>query len=119
MLKDLAYYSGTDNYYKHSLNIVYTDGVKYVAEETGAYWLIDAIASYETQKFRQSEQFQVWRLLPTHTDKCPNKAVLICEDGNDGELKRQTIPFTDFPFDALPGPTFYFTNDVLMLPSEY
>ena len=42
---DLAQFTGTSTYYQHSLSVQYTDGVHYLAERGGAYWLIDAIPS--------------------------------------------------------------------------
>ena len=43
---DLSQFIGTENYYRHwTGHGVYTDGVKYLAEKAGAYWLIDAILS--------------------------------------------------------------------------
>lgn len=43
---DLRQFTGSENFYRHALvrSILYTDGVQYVAETGGAYWLIDAIA---------------------------------------------------------------------------
>ena len=45
---DLRHFSGDLERYFHPLNrnVLYTPGVKYVAEVGQAYWLIDAIASY-------------------------------------------------------------------------
>lgn len=45
-----------------------------------------------------------------------NKAVLLCEDGNDNFVTKQEIEFTDFPLEEI---SFYFTDNVLLLPSEY
>jgi len=43
---DLAQFTGSEQLYRHSLvkRFCYTDGVKYIAERAGAYWLIDEIA---------------------------------------------------------------------------
>ena len=44
----LTSFYGTENYYQHRLSgLVYTDGVKFVAEHCEAYWLIDAIGSFQ------------------------------------------------------------------------
>jgi hypothetical protein len=100
---------GTENYYKHSLTgLLYTDGVKEIAD-LGAYWLIDAIASYQ-YKMRGVE-FQVWEL---KVDERNNSAVLIGKD-DDIEIIRQKISYTDFPCSI----KFYVVDGVLMLPSEY
>jgi hypothetical protein len=113
----LAGFTGTMEHYRHwTGHLVYTDGVKFLAENAGhgAYWLLDAIASYqpECQKDAMLRDFQVWTLTVA-----PNKsAVLKCErDTNDVALT-QTIEFTDSP---LPEIKLYVQNGVLMLPSEY
>ncbi|MEL7089572.1 MAG: DUF6876 family protein [Planctomycetota bacterium] len=45
---DLRRFTGDDIRYRHELNpsVIYTPGVRYLAEQGQAYWLIDAIASY-------------------------------------------------------------------------
>ncbi len=47
---ELAQFTGTEYWYRHAFkrSITYTDGVKYVAEKAGAYWLIDEISLYFT-----------------------------------------------------------------------
>lgn len=111
-LPDLAQFYGTEHYYRLTglANFKATDGVKYVAENAGAYWLVDAIASYQPQL--KHVPFQFWKLSITD-----NKAVLTCTNGDsDKAIVTQMIPFTDFP---LPSIEFYLTDNVLMLPSEY
>ncbi len=68
---DLGQFTGTEHYYRHGLfrNVVYTDGVQFLAEEAAAYWLIDAIAAAQYgERCVKAEEFQVWRLVvnPTH-----------------------------------------------------
>ena len=106
--QDLDQFTGTQSYYKHwcSKN-VYTDGVKYLADKAGAYWLIDAIFSYN-----RKEPFQVWELVKTGTT-----AVLTMQEDTGAPIKvKQEIPFTDFPLDEI---QLWFTNGVLYLPSEH
>jgi len=43
-------------------------------------------------------------------------ASLVCDDGNGWQLHAKEIPFTDFP---LPVMTLWYTNNVVLLPSEY
>ena len=107
---NLSGFTGTEQYHKLTAfgHFVCTDGVHYVAEQGRAYWLVDAIASYQ-HKLR-GEEFQCWNLKVKG-----NTAVLTCDDGNDKELIRQEIEYTDFPQDI----KMYLTNDVLMLTSEY
>lgn len=59
-----------------------------------------------------AESFQLWKLTvsPDHT------ATLDCENGNSNRMYRQEIPFTDFTLLEI---KFYFTENVILLPSEY
>jgi hypothetical protein len=43
---NLCQFIGSENWYRHGINsnVVFTDGAKYVADQGGAYWLLDAIA---------------------------------------------------------------------------
>ena len=111
---DLESFTGSENWYRHGLvrTITYTDGAKYVADEGGAYWLLDEIAL--AQKFNprvRVEPFQVWTLAVSE-----NTGVLTCDDGNGNIVYTKPIPFTDFPLAEI---KFYFTDNVILLPSEY
>jgi hypothetical protein len=112
---NLEQFTGTEQYYKH-VGILYTDGVKHLAEEAGAYWLIDAIASWQispkVKRDSMLQQIQFWKLRV----KPDNSAVLTCERDEDDIVLTQEIPYTDFPLESV---TLYLTNRVLMLPSEY
>ena len=112
---DLAQFYGSENWYRHSLvrSVLFTDGAKYVADAGGAYWLLDEIAL--AQKFEKTvaaEEFQLWRL----TVKEDQTAILVCEDGNGRVVFSKLIPSTDFPLAEI---AFYYTNNVIHLPSEY
>jgi hypothetical protein len=43
---DLAQFTGSEHWYRHQMvrDVLYTDGVQYVAQRGGAYWLINEIA---------------------------------------------------------------------------
>lgn len=94
--------NGSEHFYRHMLakRMLYTDGVKEVATLCGAWWLVDAIASYiATNKAVQAEPFQVWTLKQDEQ----GDAVLICTNGNDDVLvAHQLIAYTDFPHELLP-----------------
>ena len=86
---------------------------KYVADQAGAYWLLDEIAIIQPHDKRvAAESFQVWKLIvrPDHT------GVLTCEDGNDNIVYTKQIEYTDFPVEGI---TLYFTNNTILLPLEY
>jgi hypothetical protein len=112
-LEDLHQFTGTENWYRHGLNrnMLYTDGARYVAENAGAYWLLDTIVFAQLEPALRKESFQVWKL-----EVSDSRAVLICEDGNDQVLRREELTFTDFPE---PGITLWMTDNVILLPSEY
>jgi hypothetical protein len=111
---ELANFTGTENWYKHWLGkIVFTDGIKFVAEQAGAFWLIDEIAINQTRPKVRAEEFQVWVL---KVDLEKHKGVLSCDDGNGSVVFTKRIEYTDFP---LPEIRFYCTDGVILLPSEY
>ncbi len=72
---ELRQFSGTEHWYKHLSSYLYTDGVQYVAQEGGAYWLIDKIL-FTTRVKKNLQEFGVWKL-GVHEDK---SATLVCED---------------------------------------
>ena len=111
---ELLHFTGTERWFRFPLikKYLYTEGVQYVAKTCGAYWLIDEIFfSQKTHKFLLKEEFQIWKL--TVKD---SQGILTCEDGNGGKLLKKDVPFTDFP---LPEIEFYFTDNILLLPSEH
>lgn len=109
----LSMYSGTTRWFRHwSRHLTYTEGVKYLAEEASAYWLIDLVASWCPHPSIRNEQFVVWTL----TVRPDRTAVVIADDGNGHELTRQGIGWTDFPLDRI---DLYLVDKVLLLPSEY
>lgn len=114
MTTDLRQFTGTEHWYRYSLvrKVLYTDGVQYVAKEGGAYWLIDEISFAQCEPKISSTRFQFWKL-KVNAD---HTASLTCTDGNDRVVHEKHIPFTDFPLDEI---SFYFTDNVILLSSEY
>ena len=114
--QNLAQFTGSENWYRHSIyrNFLYTDGVQYIAEQCGAYGMIDQIFMYElTIDKLKEEEFKVWELI---LDKEGEGAKLVCTDGNENNLYSEEIIFTDFPLKSI---KFYCQNNVLLLSSEY
>jgi len=114
--EDLIQFTGSETWYRHPLfrQFLYTDGAQYVAEKGEAYWLIDKIMECQASVPKLSgEEFYVWDL---NLNDEGEGATLICTDGNENELYREKIPFTDFPLKTI---RFYFQNKTLFLPSEY
>jgi hypothetical protein len=120
---DLGQFYGTENYYRHwTRQLVYTDGIHYLAEH-GAAWLVDAVASYQTEpKLNKGDlaDFQIWHL-KVNADK---SAVLTCKaDSGRPAVVTQNIEYTDFPLGELKlyvelGGVGGKPVKVLMLPSE-
>jgi len=94
---DLSQFIGTVNYYRHWIGQgVYTDGVQYLAEQAGAYWLVDAVFSY-----RRRESFQIWTLKKNADD---NGAVLTMQE-DSGERAKVRQKIEDFAVCCQPVPT--------------
>lgn len=112
---DLSQFSGSENWYRHGINrnVLFTDGAKYVADEGGAYWLLDEIAIIQSHnKTVAATRFQVWKL----SVRPDRTATLTCEDGNGKIVYTKEIEYSDFPLDEI---TLWFTNNTIYLPSEH
>jgi uncharacterized protein DUF6876 len=112
---DLAQFTGSENWYRHAIapDVLYTDGVRYLARTAGAYWLIDEIAFAQRDNKRlAAEEFQSWKLA-VNADRT---ATLTCEDGNGAVVFTKAIEYSDFPLAEL---TLFFLNKTILLPSEY
>jgi hypothetical protein len=95
---ELNQFTGTEHYYRSAINrdVVYTDGVQYLAEKAGAYWLIDKIASLQREKTiradRMLNDMQFWTLRVVG-----HGATLICERDSNNVAYEEKIEWTDFP----------------------
>ena len=122
---ELSQFTGSERWFRHwTRQLVYTEGVEYLAKEAGAYWLIDAIASYQRDKRITGNQnlreMQFWKL----TVKDGAGELTCVEDSGKPPAITQKIEFTDFPMESVElwlelgsvdGETPAY---VLMLPSE-
>lgn len=109
--------NGFETTYKNWLRGVYSEGVKFVADQAGAHWLIDAIFSHQSAKVKAAcAGFQHWTLT---RNKTGSGAVLTCTDGGRGGkpkiVVKQNIEYTDFP---MPSIEMYLECGVLMLKAE-
>jgi hypothetical protein len=112
---NLARFYGSDVWYRHGLNrnMLYTEGVQYFAETAGghgAYWLLDIIAT-EVFPLLEKEPFLVIKVI-VNTSDCH----IFADDGNDNLVWSRYIDYTDLQEGTW---EFYFTDNVLLLPSEY
>lgn len=111
----LDQFTGSETWWRHPLNrrVTFTDGVRFLAEQAGAYWLIDEILLIQPKAAKLGlPDWQFWRLT-VHADK---SATLLCHDGDGVIAYAKEIGWTDFPLNRV---ELWFTNDVLYLPSEH
>ena len=110
---EIQQYTGTCGYHKLSLlPLLATDGIRMIGEKAGAFWLVDAIASYQAKTEVKALAIQFWTL-----EVKDNEAVLYCvEDDGMPRIVEQEIKYTDFPDGSW---KFYVQNGVMMLPGEY
>jgi hypothetical protein len=126
MLKreDLAQFTGTATYYRLGVlfpQVLLTDGTKHVAEEGGAWWLMEAIASYQSRALwaadRRLFDLHFWHL----TVRPDHSATLTCvADSGETPAVTQDVPYTDFPLPEID--IWVGRSDpyrVLYLPSEH
>lgn len=133
---------GTENYYLHATGkLVYTDGVKWLAETGQCYWLIDVVASYQPEIARNDRvyEFQAWRLTVGDVGEYGEGKNAVVECGRDivdvqavnnrnhvvVERCVEQKLWTDLPgkgeitLYCIPGQVGHAIKPVLMLTSEY
>ena len=111
---ELRQFTGSTEFYRHFTNaIIYTEGVKFLAERARVYWLIDLIASLQTRalKDRALREFQLWELRVAN-----GRAVVVCLRDSDDEAFRVPLKFADSALDYV---RLYLENGTLLLPSEH
>src|ERR1700676_2937910 len=88
---NLRQFTGTEQWHRHGIvrDVLFTDGAKYVADQAGAYCLLDEIAlAQRYDKNVAGEEFQVWTL-KVNNDRT---ATLTCDDGNGKVVHSKRIP---------------------------
>ncbi|MDA8746445.1 hypothetical protein N9N28_17615 [Rubripirellula amarantea] len=124
---DLRQFSGDLVRYRHPLNrqVIYTPGVRHVAEEGGAYWLIDAIACHiGSPAFNRAAQrddriaaMHFWTL---DMDSRFCGVLTARADSPETPFIAQRLEFTDFPLDIIYiWAAFDGEHWTLYLPSEH
>ncbi len=111
---ELKHFTGSEQIFYNPLfpKFRYTEGVKYLAQETHCYWLLDYIFSNQHCEELQQNPFQVWKLKVAQD----NTAIITVEDGNKNQVKSFKLEFTDFPLEQF---DLWFIEGTLILPSEY
>lgn len=115
LIANLSQFTGTETWHRRrGTSILYTDGVRYLADNANAWWLVDAIASHQANPILRYETLQIWHLMKTG-----RSARLTCSHDFRGYpvdiYITQEIPNTDFPLKRF---TLYLDEKVLMLPGE-
>lgn len=91
-----------------------TEGCAFVREKCQAFWLFDAILSYQMDKRLKNVKFQIWELKQQKSDLSWS---LTCrEDSGEKPLVTQRIEFSDFPLSSI---KIWVIDKVALLPSEY
>lgn len=123
---ELQSFCGTEGYHLFNIlfpDVVLTDGAKYLADEAGAYWLMDVIGSVLTTDRKRYIRagFTTWTLQVTDD----NHGTVTCDNGNGRVYYTQEISYTDFPLDEITlyvglssGRSHDETIFVILLPSE-
>ena len=127
---ELVQFTGTESYHRWSPlfpRMVLTDGAMFVAKHggtSGAFWLMDAIASWQPKALKNERlrDIQFWKLKVTEKEG-RKSAVLTCRaDSGEKPAITQRIEYTDFDLpeiDLWVGPVDEAVGQVLFLPGEY
>jgi hypothetical protein len=114
LASELNNHIGTSAYHHNHYYpwLKYTDGVESFAQHAGngAYWFLDIIGT-ELKQLATEQDFLCITLKSESF-----RGHIIATDGNDKILYQKKIPFTDCPTGDY---TFFLTNSVMMLSSEY
>jgi hypothetical protein len=128
LLNELSQFTGDLQRYRHRINrrVLYTPGVRHLAERAGAYWLIDAIASWIgshsfNEALRRDDRLALLHFWKLSVDLEANSGVLVASpDPGEPPFITQRIPFTDFPLESVEiWAGFDGQHWTLYLPSEH
>lgn len=124
---ELAHFTGDSERYRHGLNrrVIYTPGIRHLAERASAYWLVNAIAIWlASPEFRAAtiEDDRVTYLHFWKLEVAGDRSALLTARADSGVAPfiTQQIEFTNFPLaeiDIWVG--FDGEHRVLYLPSEH
>jgi hypothetical protein len=120
--EELNQFIGSEQFFRHwgSCKLVYTEGVKYLAERAECFWLIDEIALALFPKLLKEYVDGFYKI--NFTVNADNSADITIDDGNNNIYLMHKINWTDFPVLEEPLVFYLCESDhqyCLMLPSEY
>jgi hypothetical protein len=110
----LARFRKSDEVHAHpSQTLVYTAGVKFLADRCRLSWLIDLIAAWQWRALTDPDLrcFQLWEL-----GFCGTRRVLVCSKDSESIAFRLPVPNRETDLDYV---GLYVQDGVLMLPSEH
>jgi hypothetical protein len=117
---DLDNFYGTEQYYKNFTGLIYTDGIKYLADNANSYWLIDAVGSHikTNPSLRKNglQDFQLWQLKKISNNDNTYWELTCRSDTDNPPVITQIIEYSDFPFDNF---EWYVEGGVMLLKSEH
>ena len=109
---NLSQFIGSEHLYPHFTRLLnHTDGIQYLAEKAGAFWLIDVVASWQPKV--RNEPFQLWSI-KVHDDD--TATVEMRRDSGLKPIVTQEISYTDFPLKEF---EWYVCDSTMLLKSEY
>lgn len=116
LTEELKNFTGSETFYKIFGDTVITEGVKYFADKAEAYWLIqDIVINCKMRNELKNEGFiSIKAYKPL--DLMKDGILVAYEDGNYLELYSQYYPNSKLPKGVY---SFWFTDNTLLLPSEY
>lgn len=111
---------GTEAYYRTNPGLLVTDGVKFLADTAGAYWLLDMVWSYLPRLRKTDDTFFVV-VLTKEGVRNPGAIFSIQDDIPPNQTyATQAVEYSDFPLDEIVMYLSHAGSDfVLMLRSEY
>lgn len=120
-LDELNHFTGSEVFYQHWISqMCYTDGVRYLANKTDSYWLIDELAFVILPRLLKENKDKFYSIkLLVNSDQ---SAVISISDGNNNIYLDHSIKWTDFPIVEEPVQFYLCASGsyyCLMLPREY
>ena len=112
LVNELDNFTGTESYFRHGLNrnFLYTEGAQYFAEQAGAYWFLDIMAT-EVAELQGDNPF-----ISVEMTVKDQAALITATDGDETTIWDRRISFTDCPDGTY---KFFLIDNVFLLRSEY
>jgi len=112
--EELPFFMGTPNYFRHSYNYEFTEGINFIIKNCGndALYLVNLIINFQKEKQIKKVDLQYWTL-KVNQDL---SAVLTATGINDNIIKVHQIEKFDFNLQEI---ELLFVDNILMFSTEY